>query len=125
MGRNTVPEVKPPAPSSGAGDVPEGNQSPSHRPSPSSFLAGAPSSQPSLLREAGGGPDVPEATPPFRLSGAWPAEKYEGGKEVGLEEESEGVQRAGLGWTQWAVVRLDVTETLYTRLSHHIGLSEL
>lgn len=47
MGRNTVPEVKPPSPpSSGAGGVPEGNQSPSRRPSPSAFLTGAPSPQP-------------------------------------------------------------------------------
>lgn len=97
MGRNTVPEVKPPAPSSGAGDVPEGNQSPSYRPSPSAFLAGAPSPQPSLLREAGGGPDVPAATPPSGLSGAWPAEKCEGVEEVELEEESEGVKGRGLG----------------------------
>lgn len=99
MGRNTVPEVKPPAPSSGAGDVPEGNQSPSHRPSPSAFLAGAPSPQPLLLREAEGGPNVPAATPPSRLSGAWPEGKFEGVKEVGLEEESEGVQEAVSKWT--------------------------
>lgn len=32
MGRNTVPEVKPPTPSPGAGDVPEGNHSPLYRP---------------------------------------------------------------------------------------------
>lgn len=91
MGRNTVPEVKTPAPSSGAGDVPEGNQSPSRRPSPGAFLVGAPSPQPFHLREAEGGPDVPAATPPSRFSGAWPTGKLEGVKEVGLEEESEGV----------------------------------
>ena len=40
MGRNTVPEVKPPTPSPGAGDVPEGNRSPLHRPpSPSPALS--------------------------------------------------------------------------------------
>lgn len=83
MGRNTVPEVKPPAPSSAASDVPEGNQSPSPRPSPSTFLAGAPSPQPVLLREAEGGPIVPAATPPSGLSGAWPEGKFCGPEEGG------------------------------------------
>lgn len=50
MGRNG-PEHRPGSetprpPSSGAGGVPEGNQSPSRRPSPSTFLSGAPSPQP-------------------------------------------------------------------------------
>lgn len=50
MGRNTVPEVKPPTPSHGAGDVPEGNHSALHRPpspTPRAFLASRP--LPSLL----------------------------------------------------------------------------
>lgn len=88
MGRNTVPEVKPPAPSSGAGDVPEGNQSPSDRPSPGAFLTGAPSPQPLLLREAEARLDAPAATPPSGRCGAGSAGELEGGKEVGLEEES-------------------------------------
>lgn len=68
-------------------------------PLPPAFLAGAPSPQPLLLREAEGGPNVPAATPPSRLSGAWPEGKFEGVKEVGLEEESEGVQEAVSKWT--------------------------
>lgn len=92
MGRNTVPEVKPPAPLLRSGRR-AGRKSVTlpPRPSPSAVLVGAPSPQPSLLREAEGGPNVPAATPPPRLSGAWPEGRFGGVKEVGLEEEYEGV----------------------------------
>lgn len=56
MGRNPVPEVKPPAPSPAAGDVPEGNQSPARRRPPRpSPAARAPSPLRFLLRRAAGG----------------------------------------------------------------------
>ncbi|XP_076403932.1 uncharacterized protein LOC102912131 [Peromyscus maniculatus bairdii] len=57
-------------------------------PLPGAFLTGAPSPQPLLLREAEAGLDAPAATPPSGRCGAGPAGELEGGKEVGLEEES-------------------------------------
>lgn len=92
MGRNTVPEVKPPNPP----PRPElaacrKEISHPHPPLPQRFPDGSP--LPSTLTPQGGRgrPDVIAGTPPSRPWRAGPAAGLEGGKEVGLEEESEGL----------------------------------
>nr|XP_012620547.1 uncharacterized protein LOC105871650 isoform X2 [Microcebus murinus] len=61
MGRNTVPEVKPPTPSPRAGDVPEGNHSLLHHPpfpSPQRFPCLAPPPLSALPPLLGGGREL-------------------------------------------------------------------
>lgn len=91
MGRNTVPEVKPPAPSSRAGDVPEGNQSPSPAPPPALSLHEPPPLSLDCSRRRRAGLPCPRQLRPPGSQGRGQREIFEGVKEVGPEEESEGV----------------------------------
>lgn len=132
MGRNTVPEVKPPTPFPGAGYVPEGNHSPLHRPPPLPqrfpFLAPPPLS---ALRVGGRNlhhADGRVPRPRWRLGGAKGAGLREG-KEVlpEKEEEFEGGDEQVLRPAPVGRVRHDVTgETPYIQApGGHLGLLRL
>jgi hypothetical protein len=123
MGRNTVPEVKPPAPSPGAGGVPEGNHSPYTAtpppPPPPVLSVLAPPPLSALPPRSGGGRESIErravvAPPTMARLGGTEKAGLEGGKKVGLEEEElekgrgRGVRRRG------ACVMMSREELLYT-----------
>ncbi|XP_036297846.1 uncharacterized protein LOC118721213 [Pipistrellus kuhlii] len=130
MGRNTVPEVKTPAPSPGAGDVPEGNHSPFYRPlspSPSAFRPRAPSPLPSSSSaglEGGSSASRRPWWPRPQVEGVEPKAGPEARTKAWLEEETKGEE---LKSTQAGKVRHDVTErNPYVQApGRHLGLSRM
>lgn len=133
MGRNTVPEVKTPAPSPGAGDVPEGNHSPSYHPlspSPSAFRPRAPS--PLLSSSSGGLEGGSSAShwpwrPRPQAEGVGLRAGREAGTKVWPEEETKGGVGEELKPTQAGKVRHDVMErNPYIQApGRHLGLSRM
>lgn len=130
MGLNTVPEVKTPAPSPGAGDVPEGNHSPFYRPlspSPSAFRPRAPSPLPSSSSaglEGGSSASLRPWWPRPQVEGVGPKAGPEARTKAWLEEETKGEE---LKSTQAGEVRHDVTErNPYVQApGRHLGLSRM